>query len=363
MEALAASKNQTLDVSRRTSASVTTGDFQKADVILLAGVPELTDAGLDALEARVRGGAGLMLFLGPRLNPSFYQQKMHRPQQPAESLLPLTWKDGAGDGKSGTLTNVRWGHPLLAALQDPVLSDFTKSQFRKYYPLTGAPGQGDAVLARFDDDVPALVEHPLGAGRVLIFNTSANDEWSDLPRSKSFLPLLDRALGHLSAGGRRGSFRVGEAVTLPAPPGQGSGEWTVVTPSGAKLTPRRLTGPGQTLVYCDDIAEAGIYRVEGTDGKPLVFCVNASRGDSPLRPMDVNALEEWFAPLAVEVLSVETARERWQAPTRAWPVWPVLIALAGVLLIAETIYVHRLCPRANPKKAEAVVGLLKPVGK
>jgi hypothetical protein len=363
MGALNGSKNQTLDVARRTSASVTAGDMQKADVVVLAGVADLTDAGLDALDTRVRGGTGLLLFLGPRLNAAFYQQKMHRPQQPAESLLPMTWKDGASDGKPGTLTNVRWAHPLLSALQDPVLSDFTKSQFRKYYPLTGAPGKGDAILARFDDEVPALIEHSLGAGRVLIVNTSANDEWSDLPRSKSFLPLLDRALAHLSAGGRQRSFTVGDAVSVPAPSVKGSGEWGVLTPSGAKLTPRLVTAPGQTLWHLDEVAEAGVYRIESADEKALVFCVNASRGDSPLRPMDAKALEEWFTPLSVEVLSADTASERLQAPARAWPVWPALIVMASVLLIAETIYVHRLCPRANPKAAAAVVGIMKPVSK
>ena len=42
--------------------------------------------------------------------------------------------------------------------------------------------------------------------------------------------------------------------------------------------------------------------------------------------------------------------------------WPMLVLIAGALLIAEAIYVHWLCPRGNPKAAEAVVsqrGLLK----
>ena len=43
---------------------------------------------------------------------------------------------------------------------------------------------------------------------------------------------------------------------------------------------------------------------------------------------------------------------------------PMFVLFAGMLLVAETIYVHVLCPRANPKAAEAVVpkrGVLKPV--
>jgi len=32
------------------------------------------------------------------------------------------------------------------------------------------------VLAWFDDAAPAIMEHTFGAGRVITFNTTANDE-------------------------------------------------------------------------------------------------------------------------------------------------------------------------------------------
>lgn len=361
MEALIASKGQPLDVARRNSASVTASDVSKADVILLAGVPELSNAVLDALETRVRAGAGLGLFLGPRLDASFYAQKLHRPQQPAEGLLPVIWTGEPTDGRPSMLTNVRWAHPLLAPLQDPILGDITRTRFGRYYPLAGAAGKS-TVLARFSDDVPAILEHPFGAGRVLVLNTSANDEWSDLPRSKSFLPLVDRLLLHLSAGGRKRSFTVGDTVALPLPNGAPTGEWTVLTPGGKKLAPRLATARGQTLLHLDEVTEAGAFRVESADKSSLIFTVNAARGDSPLRAMDTKALEEWWAPAAVEVLSAETAAQRLEAPTPAWPLWPTLVLLAGILLVAETVYVHRLCPRADPKAAQAVPGILKPVG-
>ena len=362
MDALGASKNQALAVTRRTHISLTGSDIPKADVILLAGAPELTDAALEAIETRVRGGAGLGLFLGPRLNNAFYQQKLHRPHQPGESLLPMIWNGDATDGKPGMLTNIRWTHPILAPLQDPILSDITRSQFRRHYPLAARPAKNATVLARFDDEAPALIEHPFGAGRVLTFNTSANDEWSDWPRSKSFLPFVDRLLTHLSASGRQRSFTVGEAVTLPLPSRQGSADVIVVAPSGAKLSPRQLAVRGQTLLHLDEVSEAGVYRIEGSDKKPLAFTVNTPRGDSPLSPMDAKALAEWWSPVVPEMLSAESAGQRLETPSRAWPVWPALVLFAGMLLVAETVYVHRLCPRANPKAAEAVVGIMKPVG-
>jgi Aerotolerance regulator N-terminal/von Willebrand factor type A domain len=369
MKVLTASKNQALDVATRTSATVTAGDLQKADVILLAGVPELSDAALDGLQARVRAGAGLALFLGPRLDTRFYNQKLYRPHQPGEGLLPLPLKlEGqafAVEGKPGALTNVSWTHPLLGSLRDPVLSDFPQARFRRYGNLVGVLANSDTVLARFDDETPAIVERPLGAGRVLLFNTSANDEWSDLPRLKSFLPLVDRMLTHLSAGGGKRSFMVGDSVTLPLAEHDAKSEVTVVSPSGVKLSPRLLVQRGPTLLHLDAVAEAGVYRIEGVGKKGFVFTVNAARTDSPLSPMDRSTLEAWWSPAPVDITSAETARERIEPSSGGWPIWPTLIVLAGLLLIAETIYVHRLCPRADPKAAAGIVarrGVIEPVG-
>jgi hypothetical protein len=370
MEVLAASKNQALAVTTRNTANVTADDFQKADVVFLAGVPELSDVALETLEKRMRAGAGLAVFLGPQVKPAFYNQKLFRPQQPAEGLMPLALQPkGQGftlEGAPGRLTNIRWTHPLLALLKDPLLSDFTQSRFRRYGNFSGALGKSDAVLARFDDEVPAILERPLGAGRVLILNTSANDEWSDLPSEKRiFIPLLDRMLSYLSSGGVKHSFTVGAAVTLPLADYDPKSEVAVVTPSGAKLTPRLIAQRGMTLLHLDDVAEAGSYRVERVGKNNIVFAVNAPRTDSPLSPMDGQALKEWFAPAEVDILSAESAGQQLGEQSSHWPLWPALVFLAGLLLIAETIYVHLLCPRANPKTADAVVpqrGVLKPVG-
>jgi hypothetical protein len=364
MAALTNSKNQALDVATKPVAAVTASDVDKAEVIVLAGVPELADGVLEGLETRVRAGAGLALFLGPQMKPAFVKDKLYRPQQPTEGLLPLSLQGSLVDGKPGVLSNIRWTHPLLATLRDPVLQDFTLSRFPRYAGLVGAVSKQDAVLARFDDETPAIVEHPLGAGRVLIFNMSANDEWGDLPRRNSFLPLLDKTLTHLSAGGVKRNFIAGSSVTLPVPEGMSKGELRVTTPSGKKVKPRLLTQRGRTFFHLDEVGEVGAYRVETADAKTIVFTVNASRTDSPLSPMDKQALEEWWSPVPVEVLGMEDAAAQLAEQSRHWPLWPMLVLVAGVLLVAETVYVHVLCPRANPKAADSVVpkrGMMKRV--
>ena len=71
-----------------------------------------------------------------------------------------------------------------------------------------------------------LMERPWGAGRVLLFASTANTAWNDLPVRPAFLPLLYRALG--SVVGRqdeRFNVPVGGRFVLPVEAdalGQGS---------------------------------------------------------------------------------------------------------------------------------------------
>jgi hypothetical protein len=369
IEALAESGNHVLDLSRRSAGAVTGRDFQDADIVFLAGIPELPDAMLASLEARVHAGCGLVVFLGNKINADFYQNRFFNSLQPAEGLLPAPVKTGpdliVSEGNPGRLTGVPWNHPLLAPLHDPVLGDLSQTRFRFHAGFSRPPGAQDTVLMRIDDDTPALIEHPLGAGRVLFFNTTADDSWSDLPRRSSFVPLLDRLLAYLSGPGSRRSFSVGDTVVLPLADWKADERVSVVTPSESKVTPRLSTAAGKTFLHLNLVSAPGVYRVERTaSAKNLEFVVNVGRGDSILTPTDAAALQQWWSPAAFELLDGEAAAQRFAPQGGGWAMWPLLIFLGGLVLLVETYVVHYLCPRVNPKVVDSVVpqrGILQPV--
>jgi len=369
IEALAESGSHVLEVTRRTANTVTARDFQAADVVLMAGVPDLTDAALSGLETRIRAGAGLIVFLGTRVNAEFYNNRLFKPLQPAESLLPVPLKTGPDllvyEGNPGRLTGIRWNHPLLAPLYDPVLGDLSQSRCRFHAGFGRPPGPEDKVLMKIDDETPALIEHAVGAGRVLLFNTTADDSWSDLPRRGSFVPLLDRMLAYLSGPGSRRSFTVGDAVSLPLADWKDEERVTVITPGGNKITPRLSSVSAKTFLHLNQTAEPGVYRVERTvSEKNFEFVVNVGRGDSVLVPMDQATLKQWWSPATFEALDAETAAQRFEPQGSHWVLWPLLIFLAGVLLLVETYVVHYVCPRVNPKVVDSVVpyrGIMQPV--
>jgi hypothetical protein len=368
LDALAATGNHSFRLATRSSASVTPADVQAADLVILAGVPKLQGEVIAGLEQRVRGGAGLVVYLGGALDAACYRQQLFRPAQPDEGLLPLAFKAGAQGFKQGgpdELRSIRWSHPLLSPLNDPLLGDLGLCKFLRFATFDAGPSPSDSVLARFEDGTPALVERPLGAGQVLFWNTTADDTWSDLPRRRCYVPLVDRTLAYLSAGGVRRQFTVGQPINLPVP-AQAADALHVTGPDGTNVPARRVTAGTQTVLHLDGVSRPGIYRVEsaGDGNKGFAFAVNTGREASDLMPMDADALASWWSPAAFELVSGDAALARLDSLSSGWSLWPALVLLGGVLLLAETIYVYRLCPHKNPTVVQSVVpqrGILKPM--
>jgi hypothetical protein len=354
LEVLAAA-NPMLSVVVKGTDSITAQDVGGADSVFLVDVPALSDSVLAALEERVKNGTGLAIFLGPRARPAFYNSRLYSPLHPAEGLLALPLKRVAesSDGLA-PITDVRWNHLLLSGLFDPLLGDLAQVRARSFYQFDGVPSKSDTVVARFEHDVPALVERRVKAGTVLLFNTTASDEWSDLPRKKSFVPLVDRVLTHVSGGGLRRTFQVGEVVTLALPGLQPGEKVTVTSPAGRRLTPTLTQLAGRTFLRLDPVSEAGVYRVERPAGGEA-FVVQVEMGDSVLTPMDSATLAKWWEPAYFQVVNEEALRRDILAPAQQTPLWPWLVTIAAFALLAEMYFVHRLCPRVTPPVPASVV--------
>jgi hypothetical protein len=109
---------------------------------------------------------------------------------------------------------------LVAALRSDGV-DLGRVLVRKAVLPEAVPGASAARILSFTNDVPALVERRVGAGRVLLFATTVDRDWTNLPITTSFLPLMQLAVrylaGRMEADPRLDTL-VGRTVELPVPP-------------------------------------------------------------------------------------------------------------------------------------------------
>ncbi len=359
-----------LQVTRRRPEAVTTTDFASADVVVMANVSHLADDRLLAMEARIKSGAGLLMFLGPAVQPQFYNTKLHNPAHPNEGLLPRPLLQVAQGGLA-QFTRIDWTHPLLAPLFDPTFGDFARVRARTFYTFGDAPaGSPSQVLAWFGETTPAIMESSFGAGRVLVVNSTANDEWSDLPRRNCFIPLIDQMLHRLTRARLGRSFQAGDLVAFVLPGLGQNATATLATPGGRTLTPILQPLGHELSVRLDSADEAGVYalRASGDAGSTRVnFVVHAGRGDSTVTKADAETLRAWWGKATFDIIHPDpSARPEEAVAGGRVLLWPWLLALGALVLMAEMYFVHRLCPVMNPAVTGSTVakhGIMAPTSK
>ena len=343
--ALAALSNANPGTLRITARTVVTGeDLDDADVVLLSGQVEFAG---EELERRLRDGLGVIVFAGPLEGtkaPAWARFVEPRKLEPADRR-----------GSPSLLHEIRSTHPVFASLWDPRLSDLPNVAFRRFLSFPNVYERD--VVARFDDGTPALIDLAVGAGRLLFWNTSADDAWSELPRARGFVPLVDRMLAYLAS---PAIGRVGEPAQLPLP--AGAKDARLIGPDGTEVPGRIETRGARAFFLAESLPTAGIYQLKSGDRDRLI-AVNVSREASAPAVIDAETLRTWWAPTAVELETADAAETR-MTVGGSWPIAPIFIAIAGLLLLIETLYVTLLCPRRNPTVAAGIVprrGILRPL--
>jgi hypothetical protein len=73
--------------------------------------------------------------------------------------------------------------------------------------------------------------------------------------------------------------------------------------------------------------------------------------------MDTALLQRWWEPADFAVIPADALKQHLDAESSRSALWPWLLLLAGLVLLVEMYFVHRLCPQANPKLVTNLVAL------
>ena len=177
------------------------------DVIMLLDLRSPGAKGAE-LAAFVEGGGGLFVAMGDDVDPDRYEAEM-------KGLLPAPLhvvKTAAARGtpgaaeKAARLAEIDWDHPVLRIFTGPAREGLESVRTYRYMLLKPDRKEGGArVIARYDDGAPALVEARRGRGRVVLYASTLDPEWSDWTIRTSFLPAMQRIASWLAGAldGRR----------------------------------------------------------------------------------------------------------------------------------------------------------------
>jgi von Willebrand factor type A domain/Aerotolerance regulator N-terminal len=314
----------------KSAGAVDPADVAAHALVILNDTGALPGALYESLTRYVESGGQMVIAAGPHADADSFNQSFRR-------IAPALLRDAVQleRGESIAVTDAKMEHPIFEAFRSG--GRLTGARFFGY--RRAEPRETAVVLARFEDGSPALIETTGGArgGRVLLFLTSLDTGWTDLPLTPVYLPLMQQMVRYL---GQREeavawhtlgqTFRV-EKASDAAPP-------AVDTPSGARLTQQSLTPEGDALVTG---REPGFYRLRYS-ARPQFAAVNVDGSEGDFAKLN---LEEFLEGVTGGNRAAEAAPagdrlsdEQIEARQRIW--WPLLL-FALLLLVAEALVARR----------------------
>ena len=102
---------------------------------------------------------------------------------------------GLRAGGYAELAWVKLDHDIFHPFRGARFNDFSSVRYDNYHLI--AADSATVVLAKYDNEMPAMVEGRLGAGRILVWAGGMGLDRSNLARTPRFVPLLHETLRYL----------------------------------------------------------------------------------------------------------------------------------------------------------------------
>ncbi len=332
---LAASDLRGTVVVQQTHPGALTPDaLGTADVIMLCNLSRLSHGPLAALKRRVEGGAGLMIFLGDRVDVRHYNDRLLPALFPA-SLVSVTGTPGQ-TVIYHTLQTPLPDHPLFqGTVRD---GRFRSPHFYAYYRVR-LSGAAQPVVA-FSTGSPALAEGQLGAGRVVFFASSVQMDltWTDLSLTGLFIPLVHQLSRYLAAGAFGNADYAAGKVVYRDIRGVQAREALLRPPQGET----RLIWPeqrgGRPVWPVGEVDVPGLWEIYAQERIADRFAVHIPEDEPDLTPVPPERLKGLFAGAQVRVVEPEEALAEGVLEQRLGrELWRATLGLALLLMAAEML--------------------------
>jgi len=202
-------------------------------------------------------------------------------------------------------------HPILAAFGDlPESVPWQDMPVFRYWQLA-EPGPGVDVVVALSDGRPAILERPVGRGRVLTMTTPVSDDpnrpdaWNLLPvglgQSWPFFYLInDMALYLVGSTDEQLNYYAGQTATVRLDPSRSLRSYVLATPDDAGVELRLTPNAQDDSLTVTSTDRLGNYRIRAGGGSAGVehgFSVNLAREQTRLQRLSQEELADRFGPV------------------------------------------------------------------
>ena len=270
------------------------------------------DANLvQSLRSYLMGGGAVFAALGPRVV--------------GEKTVPLS-------GESIDAVPTRTDEPMLVGATQSAHPVLARTQgwgavsVARLAVLT--PARDDRVLLATESGQPLLIERAVGAGRLLLWTSSLDNQWNDLPLQPVFVGFVAQLADYLAQRhANDSSFTTGSRFALTAAAGGGQ----IIDPAGHEMLGLADTGRALSV----RLGQSGFYQVI-TASRERLLAVNPDARESDLVPLSAEFMQQWRAAASSAAPSAPGTQGAAAGPQPVVELWRWLLLALGLAVVAES---------------------------
>jgi hypothetical protein len=266
------------------------GTLNNYQVAILSNIARIEASLLSSLVDHINSGRGLIVFLGNEVDLRSYNENLNQ-----KLSLPLFTETVGEMGTRDsylTLGKIDFSHPIFSDVFEDQKKDVESPQFFFLTKIKLKPQQQSVI--EFSNGDPFLVESNFGQGKVMLFTSAIDPNWSDLYLKGLFVPLMNRSVMYLSGHANKSNqnYFVNQELTADVAGADNIVNFQIEKPDGklTKIIPQ--IGEGNFKINFKETDLVGIYTLHAGDRVVTKWAVNPDPAESDFTPMDSGELEK-----------------------------------------------------------------------
>src|SRR5262245_52806180 len=199
------------EVTAIAASAVSPEEIAKHEVLIINDVPRLPDKVREKMDELRKAGKGQLVILGENADIGWWNGYAKLPVKAVQHIFVP--KDRGRPSVS--LTTYDQNHSIFKPFKTSTRVALNSAQFFDYINVEAKPGA--VVLAKYEDGSPVIVESSKEDHCLIVFNSTVDSRWNDLPLKPSFLPLFHEIVRYLTRYNEsRSWYALGEAIPVTA---------------------------------------------------------------------------------------------------------------------------------------------------
>ncbi len=343
-QALTSAPDLPFAVTTKRVNNVNAGELADYEVVILNDVPRLSDALKARLDELRTGGQGQLVFVADNAELDWWNGVEDLPV----TLIEKVFVQSDRGQPSYSLTSYDRNHEIFVPLERSTRLTLNTAQFFAYSEMEAK--EDAVVIAKFENGSVAIAESSGEGQGLIVFASSVDNGWNDLPLKPSFLPLAHEMIRYLARYRTSDAwYQLGQAVPVVT---LLEDSLALITPEGERQNLGEVSASGQRF-FTPELT--GFYEIR-VGPETTHVAVNAPSSESQLAGIPPDDLLVSVQRLEGEVRRgalLGEAEEDNSARRQSW--WWYLFLFALLVAIGE-IYLGNSVTASRDERSTPVTG-------